>query len=733
MVLPRTNLFSKQDGCIRGGGSIRKCLSSDTHICVHYSRISVIVGFVAGCRAFKRRWFVLKKARLEYYKCHTEMDTPRGVILVAEGSSRIIPSAQGDFARHLEVSSVEGRVYVLATRSDRELGDWLHAIRARHGDKRLGQFHAVPTSERPATIAIDDPPQPSQSDFGGSASNTKMVLRSLTKIAPLETICKVGCGGPECKHCDPCRGRSEPIPSAIGGLNASWVTHNCIACSRPSKRLIEMYDIRAQFKDKGITCVYNLQTAGEHADCGDGNIDGRWAYDPQMLVESGVSVRCYGWTDFGCPTHENMLRMVRDMASETTGGGRVLVHCHAGHGRTGLLIACWLVFACGYTPAEAITLVRLRRAKAIQTSAQAAMIKGFAVYLRNLRTIFDRGEPERPRRQAVAELVVNRVIVPSTESTRLGNRHAFLDFVGRRLVRLLERKGASLAAVPNTTSVVGELKRQIDNGNWAEIEKCVDAAALSALTLAWISLLEAPVLRDTLIDAIKVAAKERDPASLITTTWSTLAEQVEHEIVRCLLTMMQHMHRRTAVAVDGGSRTSSYVDKFAIAVAETVMRESTAEFVGGDIIELADALSVLAAMEDCPDFVSFSQVLHDTDVHSTTPAASASPDPEREPAFSQARISRSQSWAPSSLPASFTSEKVEIARSTSHWGDWDETNTENIEMDLVGTPDSPELSPPAIRTSSVPDPPISTPEIDQASPPSPRPAGIRRFASESIL
>jgi protein tyrosine phosphatase domain-containing protein 1 len=77
-----------------------------------------------------------------------------------------------------------------------------------------------------------------------------------------------------------------------------------------------------------------------------------------------------------------MLKMVKDMASEMNDGGRVLVHCHAGHGRTGLLIACSLVYSARYSAAEAITLVRLRRAKAIQTQAQADMIKKFAAYLK---------------------------------------------------------------------------------------------------------------------------------------------------------------------------------------------------------------------------------------------------------------------------------------------------------------------------------------------------------------
>jgi hypothetical protein len=54
------------------------------------------------------------------------------------------------------------------------------------------------------------------------------------------------------------------------------------------------YDIVSQFKQHRVTCVYNLQKPGEHADCGDGILDCGWSYDPRELVEAGISCRCYG-------------------------------------------------------------------------------------------------------------------------------------------------------------------------------------------------------------------------------------------------------------------------------------------------------------------------------------------------------------------------------------------------------------------------------------------------------
>jgi hypothetical protein len=146
-------------------------------------------------RALQRRWFVLRRARLEYFKtaedAEAESAVPTGTILVAEGASVIVAAKQGEFTRQLEISSVEGRVYTLASSSDRDLNEWLIAIRARHADKRLGDFHAVPTSQRPPTQALDLPPQPGKMDFGGSQSRSKTMLRKIMKIAPLESICKV--------------------------------------------------------------------------------------------------------------------------------------------------------------------------------------------------------------------------------------------------------------------------------------------------------------------------------------------------------------------------------------------------------------------------------------------------------------------------------------------------------------------------------------------------------------
>ena len=53
---------------------------------------------------------------------------------------------------------------------------------------------------------------------------------------------------------------------------------------------------------------------------------------------------------------------------------QIAVHCHAGYGRTGLVIASVMVMAENLTAQQAVALVREKRPLSVQTDAQVGKI-----------------------------------------------------------------------------------------------------------------------------------------------------------------------------------------------------------------------------------------------------------------------------------------------------------------------------------------------------------------------
>ncbi|XP_037538767.1 protein tyrosine phosphatase domain-containing protein 1 [Nematolebias whitei] len=199
---------------------------------------------------------------------------------------------------------------------------------------------------------------------------------NLVRAIPHKLLCLLVCGGKDCRYEGPECWKSNQ--QAIRGLFSSWVTDDIVATARPSNQLIKKYDIIEQFQRLKIRSIINMQFPGEHAHCGPPlEPESGFTYSPQIFMDNDIYFYNFAMPDFGVTSLVGIIDGVKvlDFAVKE---GRVAVHCHAGLGRTGVLIACYLIYSLRISPSEAVHYVRIKRPRSIQTRAQINQVFDFA-------------------------------------------------------------------------------------------------------------------------------------------------------------------------------------------------------------------------------------------------------------------------------------------------------------------------------------------------------------------
>lgn len=197
---------------------------------------------------------------------------------------------------------------------------------------------------------------------------------NLRKFTPQAIQCAIFCGGSRCKYEN--SKAWPPVHMAIQNIFSHWVTDEVLAMARPNTAQIIKKDIIAQFQGWSIKTIINLQTPGEHASCGGPLEESGFTYDPNIFMKHGIYYYNFALKDYGDATMSKLLDMVKVVAFAVQ-EGRVAIHCHAGLGRTGVLIACYLIYSLRVRANDAIRFVRMKRPSAIQTRGQILCIQDF--------------------------------------------------------------------------------------------------------------------------------------------------------------------------------------------------------------------------------------------------------------------------------------------------------------------------------------------------------------------
>lgn len=319
----------------------------------------------------------------------------------------------------------------------------------------------LPQNENPYSTLVNDSGHAAHMDENSGRPTPKYtkVGERLRHVIPGHMACSMACGGRACKYENPARWSEQE--QAIKGIYSSWVTDNILAMARPSSELLEKYHIIEQFLSHGIKTIINLQRPGEHASCGNSlEQESGFTYLPEAFMEAGIYFYNFGWKDYGVASLTAILDMVKVMTFALQ-EGKVAVHCHAGLGRTGVLIACYLVFATRMTADQAIIFVRAKRPNSIQTRGQLLCVREFTQFLAPLRNIFSCCDPKAHAVTLAQYLMRQRHLLHGYEARLLKYVPKIVHLVCKLLLDLAENRPVVMKSVLEGPELSAEIEKTV--------------------------------------------------------------------------------------------------------------------------------------------------------------------------------------------------------------------------------------------------------------------------------
>lgn len=319
----------------------------------------------------------------------------------------------------------------------------------------------LPQTEEPYSTLVTSHGHAAHMDenSGRPAPKYTKVGERLRHVIPGHMACSMACGGRACKYENPARWSEQE--QAIKGVYSSWVTDNILAMARPSSELLEKYHIIEQFLSQGIKTIINLQRPGEHASCGNAlEQESGFTYLPEAFMEAGIYFYNFGWKDYGVASLTAILDMVKVMTFALQ-EGKVAVHCHAGLGRTGVLIACYLVFATRMTADQAIIFVRAKRPNSIQTRGQLLCVREFTQFLAPLRNIFSCCDPKAHAVTLAQYLIRQRHLLHGYEARLLKYVPKIIHLVCKLLLDLAENRPVVMKSMLQGPELSAEIEKTV--------------------------------------------------------------------------------------------------------------------------------------------------------------------------------------------------------------------------------------------------------------------------------
>jgi len=300
--------------------------------------------------------------------------------------------------------------------------------------------------------------------------------------------------------------KKRKMPSSIEGLNCDQINDFLFASQRLTNRLLNQYDLINKFKKLNIGLIVNCEEEGEHPCCGDTYYEGLdksgFSYSKEELKKNGIHVLNSPWVDFTMPdSFILMIKIIKTMYYYIhTLNKKIFVHCHAGFGRTAMVLVCYLIYAQKLECENARKEVRKgARKRCLNPGLQFTYCQEFAKYLEISRENFFKNKKDINIFKINEKIlhVGNYKFIYFNDNYYKEYVPIFLLYIFDRIIQIKKEKKIdektlynSLISKENNKAdqlKIEELIKEINKYNWDSLNKYEDLKILGKLLFKWLN------------------------------------------------------------------------------------------------------------------------------------------------------------------------------------------------------------------------------------------------------